>query len=70
MAKGVWNRLSIVDLGDLILTTREMRSQFWTPPPPLCLKIEWQGAPESNLDHRSGSTDSGRLDLLAAYPTM
>jgi hypothetical protein len=35
MAKGVRNRLSIVDLGTLILAAREMRAQFWTPPPPL-----------------------------------
>jgi hypothetical protein len=42
MAKGVWNRLSIIDLGTLILTAREMRAQFRTPPP-LRLNIEWQG---------------------------
>jgi hypothetical protein len=40
-ARGVRNHLSIVDLGALILTAREMRAQFWTPP--LRLKIEWQG---------------------------
>jgi hypothetical protein len=33
-ARGVRNRLSIVDLGALILTAREMRAQFRTPPPP------------------------------------
>jgi hypothetical protein len=40
-ARGVRNRLSVVDLGALILTAREMRAQFRTPP--LRLKIEWQG---------------------------
>ena len=39
--RGVWNHLSIVDLGALILTAREMHAQFQTPP--LRLKIEWQG---------------------------
>jgi hypothetical protein len=34
MEKGVRNRMSVVDLGTLILTAREMRSQFRTPPPP------------------------------------
>jgi hypothetical protein len=33
-ARGVRNRLSVVDLGALILTAREMRAQFRTPPPP------------------------------------
>ena len=32
-ARGVWNRLSIIDLGILILAAREMRIQFHTPPP-------------------------------------
>jgi hypothetical protein len=32
MEKGVWNRLSIVDLGALILDAREMCAQFQTPP--------------------------------------
>jgi hypothetical protein len=34
MAKGVQNRLSVIDLGTLILAAREMRAQFRTPPPP------------------------------------
>jgi hypothetical protein len=43
-ARGVWNRFSVIDLGALILVSREMRAQFRTPPPPpLCLKIEWKG---------------------------
>jgi hypothetical protein len=37
-ARGVRNRLSVIDLGDLILATREMCTQFRTPP--LRLKIE------------------------------
>jgi hypothetical protein len=40
-ARGVRNRMRVVDLDTLILTAREMRAQFRTPP--LRLKIEWQG---------------------------
>jgi hypothetical protein len=34
-ARGVRNRMRVVDLDTLILTAREMRAQFRTPPPPL-----------------------------------
>jgi len=34
-ARGVQNRMRVIDMNTLILTTQKMRAQFQTPPPPL-----------------------------------